>query len=247
MSKEEIIEAASKSGFNLVKDVLDKRSYHTTIGKCIKFNNTDIQPDIISAQWKGRHLLGECKGSTPESSLILIREANNPSNLFNDHGLVIENTNNRLVQFHAEGWGAFQTFTGDFYYYNDNKKEYKKYSKSDSENNFFKAQNQITKAISAFSSEINSNTEQNYITPFIVTNSKIWVVDFNSIKTEAKAYKWVLHETLTASVLKLEQNGKEIYKYSLPIINIEYFDDFVECHTRFNSNFWQISLPNGEI
>lgn len=244
--EQNIIKAAQMSGFNLefkAKEILDANNYSTEIGKCYTFNDDYIEPDIVSTQFKGRYLIGECKGSSADSILILIKEANKNNNDFNSRGFKISDApNSKLVQFEPDGWDAFKTITGDFYSSN-----LKKISKNDSKNNFYKAQNQITSGIKALADSLkNDKSEMSYITPFILTNSEIWIIDFNKDTTQAKPYKWALHETLAGSSLPLELAcGEQRNKYCLPIINIQYFDEFVQLHSKFFAERWQIPLSNG--
>lgn len=217
MEIQKIIEAAQKSGFNLefkTKKVFEERGDICTFNQLINFQNNLIEIDITSRAFN-EHIIVECKGGTPDSYLILIKD---PSDTNRNYNINIRE-NIYLNQFVYFG-DAPITFTGDFY-----SNTYNRISKDDSKNNFYKAQEQIANAIPAYSDFIiNSiSSETNFILPIIVTNTKIFVVDFESNEPSAQNYKWIFHRVKNNNHI----GSNNVLDYIIPVVNIEHLQTFI--------------------
>jgi hypothetical protein len=226
-------EAANKTGFFLefkAKTILEDNGYNIRFNEELIFNNDSQQIDILAWKTRFQDVIIECKGAKEGSVLILVKEPESkrihPGGICN---LDIADTGSKLVNtyyhFQVNTW---LTFTGDFYHLK-NDKILTPATKSDIDSNFFKAQQQISKAI-GLSAKINKEKESMFpkdITPIILTNATIWVVDCEN-NTEKK-YKWVLHRvSYPDSSTTISCNGNTRSWYILPIVNIEYFEAFLK-------------------
>lgn len=216
MEIRKVIEAAQKSGFNLefkTKKVFEERGDRCTFNQLINFNDNLIEIDITS-QALNDHIIVECKGGDPDSYLILIKDASNQSRRSN-----IKICDNIYLQQFTYFGDAPVSFTGDFYNSNFNR-----ISKDDSKSNFYKAQEQIANAIPAYSDFITRSIspESSNILPIIVTNTKIFVVDFELNEPTAQNYKWAFHRVKNNNHI----SSNEDLDYIIPVVNIEYLQTF---------------------
>ena len=247
-----ILDAANKYGFNLefrAKKILEEKNFTVLMNQLIKNEDEFVEVDIMAGQYQGRKWLIECKGASSSSYLILIKEdAGIDTKMYNTRRHTIAGSNYRIAQFKPDLNQYFFTFTGDFF--NKTGKQLKKSAKNDAENNFFKAQSQILSAIKAISLTDTENKKSRdfpIIIPIIITNAKIWTIDYNnSAGPEVTPYKWVLHKIPTKNNLFITpKNDREFNSISILILNIEYFDDFLSNHL-FNVD-GEISIPDGAI
>lgn len=238
MSEEELVKtAANKYGFNLefkTKCIFEKIGCVTEANKLLRLNDDLLEIDLVATLYPDRPFIVECKGTDSSSFLILVRESTNvrsQTHIIRRH--IISGTNYRLVGYDSSPQTFFCTFTGDFFSYHT--KELKKLSKNDEENNFYKAQLQMINAISAFS---NINTKAvSHIIPLIVTNAKIWVVDYNdSNSVSANSYKWVLHKVKLDAKLELDQRDEEddVLSFVIPVVSSTYLEEFIKMSQNFN-------------
>lgn len=242
MSDEELVKiAANKYGFNLefkTKDIFEKNGFLTKHNNLLKLKDKLLEVDLIANKYADRHFIVECKGTDSSSSLILVKESSEQDNTTSLMRHVIEDTNYRLIGYESP---AFCTFTGDFF--NKTSKELKKASRNDDDNNFYKAQSQIIDVISAFLK--NDSLGVSHIIPMIVTNAKIWVVDFNKPEEiETTEYKWVFHKVKLGNDFKLESRSKEseVLSFVLPVVSIYYLDEFIKIAQNMNTSTGQILI-----
>ncbi len=229
-------DAANRTGFSLefkAKNILEQKNYNTKYNEVLIFDNESQETDIIAWETKFQDMILECKGAKEGIVLILIKEPESkklhPSKICN---LDISDTGSKLVntyyQFEKNTW---LTFTGDFYQLKNTQegKILTTATKNNVDTNFYKAQLQILKAI-VLNANLNAKYESQFpkdITPIILTNSEIWVVDYEN--TTEKKYKWVLHRAiLSESSAKFTCNGEPRSWYTLPIVDVQYFDDFLK-------------------
>ena len=127
---EKIIHAAEKSGFNLefkTKKILDGLNYDCQLNSLVRSEREIIEIDLIAINTMTQHhVIIECKGSSPESSLILIQEQTNQNNSINRIDL---DEHIRINQF-SNLQQNFIAFTGDFF-----DEKYNRKSKDDTKNN----------------------------------------------------------------------------------------------------------------
>ncbi|CAM3008167.1 hypothetical protein [Legionella worsleiensis] len=239
---EELVKtAANKYGFNLefkTKSIFEKNGFCTKHNVLVKLNDESLEIDLLANKYVDRHFIIECKGTDSSSALILVKESVEQDNMADMRRRNIEGTNFRLVGFEGEN---FCTFTGDFF--NNNTKELKKSSRNDDENNFYKAQLQINDAISAFIQSASSGVS--YITPVIVTNASIWVVDYNNPdKTEVDEFRWVLHKVKLGNNFKFvsREEESEVLSFILPVVNINYLDSFIKDAINMNTSTGRIKI-----
>jgi len=233
-----ILEAANRYGFNLefrTKKALEKNHFSVLMNQLMKNGDEFVEIDIKATQYQGREWLIECKGASNSSHLILIKEdgSNDPKS-YNTRRHAIKDSNYRIAQFKPDESQYFFTFTGDFF--NANGKQLKKAAKNDAENNFFKAQSQILSAIKAISltdTDKNKSRDFPFIIPVIITNAKIWVIDYNnSSAPEVSQHKWVLHKIPTKNSLFIApKNEIEFDSISILVLNIEYLEEFLGCYS----------------
>lgn len=232
MSTENIIKAAEVSGFNLefkTKKILDELNLTCHLNSLYKLNDEIIEIDLVAKNHMNRHLIIECKGCESGSFLILIKEQQKQINQLSER----VNLDNcvRISQFPSLD-NNFITFTGDFY---DSK--YKRKSKDDTKNNFFKAQEQINSAIFAYYKSLTkqkSDSSIQFIFPLIVTNSQIYVVDFASSITEAKNCKWAFQRIKNT----LNFGQPEMMDYLAPVVNINYLEEYLSgCKETQNGGY----------
>lgn len=231
VTKGMVKKAADTTGFGLefrAKEILEGNQYTT------QFNEDLI--DVLAWEVCFQELLIECKGAKKGSVLLLIKEPSqksiHPNNYVN---LDISGTDTKLINTYYEyelTHRTWLTFTGDFYHLkgSDKNATLNRTTKSDFDGNFYKAQGQLSKAI-AIRAKLNTSKKSEPpkdVTPILLTNAEIWVVDYEN-KTELK-YKWVLHRVnCFDEEAKFYNNGDNMGWYVLPIVNIEYFDDFLKC------------------
>lgn len=149
-----VIDAAEKYGFNIefkTKNLFQAKGYTTELNKFYYYEGELLEVDVL-AKLNSRLFLVECKGTASNSMLILIKDPDNSESIYLRR--TIDNYNSRIMGF--GGVGLFCTFTGDFFSRENNK--LKKLSKNDTENNFYKAQTQITNAIHAVSWDIQNKS-----------------------------------------------------------------------------------------
>lgn len=247
-----ILDAANKYGFNLefrAKKILEEKNFTVLMNQLIKNEDEFVEVDIKAAQYQGRDWLIECKGSSSSSYLIMIKEVGGiDPKMYNTRRHAIKGSNYRIAQFKPDINQYFFTFTGDFF--NKTGKQLKKASKNDAENNFFKAQNQILSAIKAISlTDTDKNKARDFpiIIPIIITNAKIWAIDYNnSVAPEVTPYKWVLHKIPTKNNLYITpKKEREFNSISILILNIEYFDEFLNNYSFCEDG--EISIANGAM
>lgn len=242
MSDEELVKiAANRYGFNLefkTKSILEKNGFITKHNNLMKLNDETLEIDLIANKYPDRHFIIECKGTDSSSVLILVKESAEQDSVTNIMRHKIEGTNYRIVGYEPP---SFCTFTGDFF--NNSAKELKKASRNDDENNFYKAQLQITDAISAFIND--ESLGVSHIIPVIVTNARIWVVDYNNPEnTEVTEFKYLLHKVKLANNLKLESNdeGSEVLTFVIPVVGINYLDEFIKVAQNMNTSTGRIII-----
>lgn len=240
MNKIELIKkTAEKYGFNLefrTSKILEKDSYASLLNKVIQHGSKLTEIDVLATKYnEGLHLVVECKGANNNSLLILVKSSNSTLNEYkNSHTnatrYIIDDSEYRIpiAPINKSPSDPIYTITGDFFQMNDSK-TLKKYSKNDEGNNFYKAQQQIIEAIDVYSKEPIKNPEgdqrKDYIVPLIVTNSEIWVIDFNDDETKASNHKWVLHRTLiNDKKLPLKLNGIYCSYFPITIVNINHLE-----------------------
>lgn len=247
-----ILDAANRYGFNLefrAKKILEEKSFSVLMNQLIKNEDEFVEVDIKAAQHKGREWLIECKGASNSSYLILIKEDNSiDPKMYNTRRHAIKDSNYRIAQFKPDENQYFFTFTGDFF--NKIGKELKKAAKNDFENNFFKAQNQILSAINAISvTDVDKSKSSDFpvIIPVIITNAKIWVIDYNnSSAPEVNPYKWVLHKIPTKNNLFIvPKSGREFGSISTLVLNIEYLEEFLSNYSFCEDG--EITVSNGSL
>ena len=228
MFKELIRNAACEYGFNLefrTKAIFEQNNYTTESNKLIRDAERIIEIDVIAEKDSNHIFIVECKGANKDSHLILIKEPQEDQQYFSRN--VIANSNYRITGVESSKKDMFCTFTGDFFHHQQQK--LKKTSKNDSENNFYKAQAQLLEAVSLMAKK--DSKYVSHVSPIIVTNAKIWVVDYqNSSENHAGVmnYKWVFHKTQVPKILSLEkQENREALTCVVPIVNVEYLNDFL--------------------
>ncbi len=243
MSDEELVKiAANKYGFNLefkTKSIFEKNGFITKHNYLMKLDDELLEIDLIANKHPDRHFIIECKGTDSSSSLILVKESAEQDNVTTLMRHCIEGTNYRLVGYESP---EFCTFTGDFFN-NNNSKELKKASRNEDDNNFYKAQSQIIDAISAFLK--NESPSVSYIIPVIVTNAKIWVVDYNNPeKTETTQFKWVFHKVKLGNNFTLEPRAQEseVFSFVLPVVSIHYLDEYLNIAQNMNVSTGRIVI-----
>ncbi|HAT1795956.1 TPA: hypothetical protein ACSJUJ_000120 [Legionella pneumophila] len=250
--KKLILDAANRYGFNLefrTKKVLEEKNFSVLMNQLMKSGDEFVEIDIRAAQYTGREWLIECKGSSDSSHLILIKEdSSNDPKSYNTKRHAIQDSNYRIAQFKPDENQYFFTFTGDFF--NKTGQQLKKISKNDSENNFFKAQYQILSAIKAISlTDTDKDKSKDFpiIIPMIVTNAKIWVIDYNkSSEPGVSQHKWVLHKVKIKNNLFIAPKYEIEYdSISILVLNIDYLDEFLGCYS-YNIN-GEITIGNSEL
>jgi len=141
------------------------------------------------------------------------------------------------------------TFTGDFFH-KDNK-GLKKTSNNDSENNFYKAQQQITDAVCAVvkNNEGIAATEEtpNHLIPLIITNAQIWVVDYEKDPVNATSHKWVKHKVRSNPALQLHNNTTLVHTYLAHVVNINYLSEFLEKANNMNRSYGTVDSLNNTL
>lgn len=224
MSIDKIIKAAELSGFNLefkTKKVLDELYLKCHLNSLYRLHNEIIEIDLIAQDQTNKHLVIECKGSSTDSSLILIQEQELQRKKLIER--IELNEFLRISQFPSLN-DNYITFTGDFF---DDK--FKRKSKDDTKNNFYKAQEQINNAIFLYSNNLAQQQREvsiQFILPLIVTNAQIYVVNFESSPTLAKNCRWAFQRIKNTHNFGLPI----ILDYLVPVVNINYLKDFfVEC------------------
>lgn len=237
-----VINAAEKYGFNLefkTKNLFEMKGYLTEINKLYYYEGEPLELDV-QAKLHDRLFLVECKGTASNSMLILVKDPDNSELLYSRRS--IENHNSRIMGF--GGAGRFCTFTGDFF--TKEQHHLKKLSKNDTENNFYKAQTQISNALCAVSSTIqNSSNAENkpiHIMPLIVTNAQIWVIDYEQDPISATHHKWVKHKVVSNTKLPLLSKDKKVFTYLANIVNINHLKDFLD--KSFNMNRSDMTVDN---
>lgn len=263
ITSEMILEAANKTGFGLefkVSQILDNNGYTIKFNEEIRADGHTQQVDILAWKTRYQELLIECKGAREDSALILIKEPKsktlNPSKELGNPP--INKTDFKLIQVFYDiekVTNTWLTFTGDFYHLKkEGKNNILNRTPTNIEGgNFYKAQTQLAEAIwiNAQSKNKLESQYQKNISPIIITNSELWVVDCE--ENTSKKYKWVLHKTSQQNqLLNLQVNDKLRYWHITPIVNICYFPDFLsEYDDYINKNQWSqninIQIPEGAI
>lgn len=245
MKEQELVEQAAKTyGFNLehrAKGVFEKRGCFVETNKLLFVEKGFIEIDIFAKNKLNstRQFIVECKGTHKDSYLILIKDLSS-ENHEQIKRVSIKNTNYRITGIESAKKDIFCTFTGDFF--SSHQGKLKKISKNDSENNLYKAQVQLLDAISAISK---TNTANNgactYLTPIIITNAKIWVVDYSSSTEEVSVtqpYKWVFHKIQTSQ----EETADGFFMHTIIIVSVDFLDEFVEKAINMNVSEGRIIL-----
>ncbi|HHF7368981.1 hypothetical protein [Legionella waltersii] len=247
-----ILDAANSYGFNLefrAKKILEEKSFSVLMNQLIKNEDEFVEVDIKAAQYQGREWLIECKGAANSSYLILIKEDNGiDPKMYNTRRHAIKDSNYRIAQFKPDENQYFFTFTGDFF--NKTGNQLKKAAKNDFENNFFKAQNQMLSAIKAISvTDVDKNKSRDFpiIIPIIITNAKLWVIDYNnSSAPQVSQYKWALHKIPTKNNLYIApKNEREFDSISILVLNIEYLEEFLSNYSFCEDG--EITVSNGSL
>lgn len=241
MNKASVLKAASKSGFNLefnTKKIFSEKGLKTEINQLYLYNDTPIEIDVVArCQTPKMYFVVECKGSESTSCLILVKDAVSNGKTIIARSNFLD-SKARLVGFNST-MPIPSSFTGDFYRNNSN--DLIKLSKNDQENNFYKAQQQIKDAILSFYQCIEDDAEDfYYIVPLIVTNSQIWAVDYNNDEPECSKYKWFLQKIKLDSRFKLSANNIPSTSLLIPIVNINYLEEFVTLALRLKADPGQL-------
>ncbi|WP_131778955.1 hypothetical protein [Legionella bozemanae] len=241
-----VIEAAEKYGFNIefkTKSLFQTKGYNTEINKFYYYEGELLAVDV-HAELHDRLFLVECKGTASNSMLVLIKDPDKSESIYVRRE--IDNYDSRIMGF--GGAGLFCTFTGDFFSKEQNK--LKKLSKNDTENNFYKAQTQITNAIHAVSWDIQqkSATEENpiHIMPLIVTNAHIWVIDYEQNPISATNHKWVKHKVVS-NKLPIFLKEDRIFTYLVNIVNVNYLQEFLDKSHNMNRSYGTIDTLNNTL
>lgn len=242
-----VIEAAEKYGFNLefkTRDIFRKHGYSTEINKMYSYKDGFIQIDV-EAKLQDRLFLVECKGTASDSLLILIQDSKDSEDSETIYTRrVIHGSDFRIMGF--GGLGRFCTSSGDFF--TKDQKKLKKTSKNDTENNFFKAQTQITDALCAVHSTIKCkpNWEVNPINvmPVIVTNAKIWAIDYEETPKKATQHKWVKHKVISNTELPILLNDDKVPTYLAHVVNVDYLGEFLDKCKNMNRSYETVDTLN---
>lgn len=227
-----VIKAAEKYGFNLefkTKNLFQAKGYSTEINKLYQYDGELLELDV-QAELNDRLFIVECKGTASNSMLILVKDPDNSESLYSRREI---DKHSRIMGF--GGTGLFCTFTGDFF--TKEQHQLKKLSKNDTENNFYKAQTQVSNALCAVSSTIQNRLNSNntiHIMPLIVTNAQIWVIDYEQTPTSATLHKWVKHKAIPNTRLLTLLGDNQVFTYLVNIVNINYLKDFLD--KSFNMN-----------
>lgn len=229
--KDLVKEAADKMGFNMeykAKEIFDGYNYHTDFNVDLEWEGHWNQVDIRAYLNKHQNFIVECKGSSMGSYLLLIKEpAVKHENYNSAPSFIIGNTGVELHQILYNAPTSTQlTFTGDFFHKKG--EALAPTSKNIDDSNFFKAQIQLSESIF-----IQSKLDEPFsyhlpksITPMILTNASIWVIDYE--KSEQINCKWALHRvSLINHSLILMHGEVEIKWYILPVVNIRYLKEFL--------------------
>ncbi|CAM4458392.1 MAG: hypothetical protein LEGION0403_FIIPPAGN_02791 [Legionella sp.] len=243
--KDLVIIAAEKYGFNLefkTKNFFQEKGYSTEINKLYYYEGEPLELDV-QAELDDRIFLVECKGTASNSMLILIKDPDDSELLYSRRE--IGKHNSRIMGF--GGTDRFCTFTGDFF--SKEQSQLKKLSKNDIENNFYKAQNQISNALCVVSSALTSVTPQYpvHIMPLIVTNAQIWVIDYEKMPTAATPHKWVKHKVISNTKLNIFSNNSQVFTYLANIVNINYLKEFLDLSFCMNRSYGTIDNLNNTI
>lgn len=259
VTKSMVKTAADSTGFGLefrAKEILETNQYKTNFNEDLVFNGISQQIDVLAWKTVCQELLIECKGSKKGSVLLLIKEPRMKSiDSNNIASLDVSGTDTKLINTYYEYSipRTWLTFTGDFFHLKISGKNtiLNQTPKSDFDSNFYKAQGQLSKAIT-INAKLNTQRKTGLpkdVMPILLTNSEIWVVDYEE-NMEIK-YKWVLHRvSCFDEETEFYRNGDNIGWYILPIVNIEYFDDFLKClekNTETDSNFKVSLIEDGSI
>lgn len=234
-----IVDAAEKYGFNIEfksKKIFEELRLSPEVN--IRINGIEI--DLVAPYHKPRFIV-ECKGVSANSILILIRDSKDKSYL-NRRNII--GTNYRIPYYPA-GIEVI-TFTGDFFAKSQKGDELKRTSKHDGQSNFFKAQEQVAMGIAACVK--NPLEDIHYLHPIIVTNAKIWVVDYNNsnnTRPQVENYKWVIHKSIQDSQLIDFGPDDESYFYPTIVVNIEYLKELLGQFNQDDRS--QVSFSDGKI
>lgn len=244
MKEKELVEQAAKAyGFNLeyrAKGIFEQRGCVVETNKFLSVEKGFIEIDIFAKNKQNptRQFVVECKGTHKDSYLILIKDLSS-KNHEQIKRASIKNTNYRVTGIESAKKDIFCTFSGDFF--SSHQSKLKKISKNDSENNLYKAQEQLLDAISAISKMDTANNDVcTYLTPIIITNAKIWVVDYSSSTEEegvTQQYKWVFHKIQMSKEVTVDG----LFVHAI-IINVEFLDEFVKQTINMNISEGRIVL-----
>ena len=219
-----IKKAAERYGYNLefkAKKILEELNFRTDLNRTSTLDQELIETDIIAIGGFNNdlHLIIECKGIAQGSCLLLIKETKKYEHVSEGKTRFDIDNSKYKIPLYKSTEEIQYTFTGDFFI--NNTKELKKISKDDSQNNFYKAQQQIINSILAYSRIPEVNEPTDYIVPLIVTNAEIWIIDYNQDKPICQNYQWVLHRLITT---KFSSSFNFI---PIQIVNINHLSDFL--------------------
>ena len=246
-----VLDVAEKYGFNLefkTKNLFAKKGYSTEINKLYKYEEEYLEIDLLASKFD-RVFVVECKGTASNSALILIKNHENDN--FDTNIFTRRKIDNYIRIMGFGGTGCFCTFTGDFLY--KEQKGFKKASKNDSENNFYKAQQQMTTALHAVATINNikiSDTSQQqirHLMPLIVTNANIWVVDYEQNPVKATKHKWIKHKVISNTKLPLTIEDTPVHTYLCHVINIHHLDEFLHKAENMNRSTGTVDNLNNTL
>ncbi|ADG25964.1 TPA: hypothetical protein JBA76_08655 [Legionella pneumophila subsp. pneumophila] len=230
--------AADKYGFNIefkTKKIFQELELDAEVNSI--FNGIEI--DLVSPSHKPKFII-ECKGAQADTILVLIKESNDKA--YTKHKVIKDSKYG--IPYYSMGPSIFTTFTGDFF--TKSKNELKRISKNDNQNNFYKALDQITKAVAACTKQP-LDSEMKYLYPLIVTNADIWVVDYNDMdKPQVVNHKWVIHKVKNDNQVINFEPDFESYFYPVLIININYLKELLAQLVK-NQHSPIVPISNSEI
>lgn len=230
---EKLIEAASQEGFKHefnVRDIFESKDFQCLSNEKLLFNSDLHEIDLISIKDEYGYIV-ECKGCSPSNYLILVKEANNYK--IRRASKLRLSAPHTLIDF-QDGINESIVYTGDFF-----TDEFKRASKNDNKNNFYKATEQITNAILAVKNDRNLRDKFTIVIPLIIINCKIYVIDYQCKPPIITEYKWVLNRLNRVVNSFLDQ----IQEHTVPVINIKYLDEFL----KYSPNNNKLELPKGSI